>query len=307
MKVVFFGTPDFAVPALEEIVKEHEVIAVVTQPDRPKNRGHKLEPSPVKKAALAHSIHVMTPDKIKESVDEIPEADAYVVVAYGQIFPKVLLEKPKYGCFNIHASLLPKYRGAAPMQRAIEAGEEFSGVGIMQMDVGLDTGDVLAEESVEMKTMNIAELHDVLSQCGAKLMLRVLADAELQRLCPRKQDNSQASYAKMISKSDYEFSDDYTVDQVIRKIRAFQFLRAGYAGKRIKLYAVDTQSVQMGLYAVDSNGIPPAVNGDRARESLVVQGGKIWLQAADGCIEVTELQPENGKRMPASAFLNGLR
>lgn len=296
MKIVFFGTPDFAVPALEEMVREHEVVAVVTQPDRPKNRGHRLEPSPVKKVALAHDLPVLTPEGIRESVDEIPSADAYVVVAYGQIFPKALLEKPRYGCFNIHASLLPKYRGAAPMQRAIEAGEDVSGVGIMQMDVGLDTGDVLAEESVNLEDLDISMLHDTLSKRGAVLMAQVLRDAENGCLSPRKQDDAQASYAKMIGKYDYEFSSDWTVKQTICKIRAYLYIRAEFGGKRVKIYEVDAASAKR-----ENSNI------EKTRDSLCIEGGKLWLNATDGKVEVIQLQPENGKRMSASAFLNGLR
>lgn len=284
-------------PALKALLREHEVVAVVTQPDRPKNRGHRFEPSPVKVAALAHAIPVLTPEKIRESVEEIPYADAYVVVAYGQVFPQTLLEKPKYGCFNIHASLLPKYRGAAPMQRAIEAGEKVSGVGIMQMDVGLDTGDVLAEESVNIEAMNISMLHDALSEKGAALMAQVLRDVENDCLSPRKQDDSKASYAKMIGKHDYEFSSDWTIKQVVCKIRAYQYIRTEYGGRRVKIFAVDAAGAGKGHSNTEKMGDTP----------LTVKDGALWLNAADGRIEVTQLQPENGKRMPASAFLNGLR
>ena len=219
MKVVFMGTPDFAVGALESIIKAgHEITAVVTQPDKPKGRGKEVQISPVKACALEHGLPVFQPVKIKtqEAVTQLRtyEADIFVVAAFGQILSKEILDMPRYGCVNIHASLLPKYRGAAPIQWAVIDGEEETGVTIQQMNEGVDTGDILTQEIVRLDEKETgASLFDKLAVCGAELIVKTLAMIEAGSIVPVKQDDSKSTHAKMLSKDmgKLDFSQDAVV------------------------------------------------------------------------------------------------
>lgn len=280
MRIVFFGTPAFAVPTLRALSARHEVAAVVTQPDRPKHRGHKLHFSEVKEEALRLGLSVIQPEKLSECEGEIPDADVYVVVAYGQIFSEALLNKPKYGCFNVHASLLPKYRGAAPIQRAIEAGEDVTGVCIMKMDVGLDTGDVLLRREQSSKDMTSGQLESALSEMGADMMVEAL-----EIICRGEAvytgQSGEHTYAKMIRKEDFAFRGDLSYAQNLQKIRAFGYIKAAAFGRQIKIFAVE-------------------------RSDRDCADG-ICLGVSDGFLRVTELQPENSKRMSAQAFLLGIK
>lgn len=207
MKIVFMGTPDFAVGALEAMIQAgHEITCVVTQPDKPKGRGKEMQFTPVKECAVKHGIPVFQPVKIKtpEAVAELKtyEADIFVVAAFGQILSQEILDMPKYGCVNIHASLLPKYRGAAPIQWAILDGETETGVTIMQMNAGLDTGDMLVKTVVPIDAKETGEsLHDKLSEAGAKLIVEALVQIEQGTLTPEVQDDAKSCYAKMLTKS----------------------------------------------------------------------------------------------------------
>lgn len=287
MRAVFFGTPDFAVPTLKSTAEAHDVVAVVTQPDRKKNRGQKLRFSEVKEEALRLGIPVLQPERIADA--QIPEADVYVVVAYGQIFPRHLLDAPRYGCFNLHASLLPRYRGAAPIQRAVEAGEQETGVCIMRMDAGLDTGDVLLCRSVACEELSAAELSDRLSRVGAQLMLEALDLIESGEAVYQPQGDG-ASYARMIKREDYLYRPNFTVTQIMQKIRAFGYLKAEIDGKNSKIFKVE-----------------PSPHFFRGEDSVVFEQSGVFLKAADGYLQILELQPENGKRMPARAYLLGRR
>ena len=227
MKVVFMGTPDFSVPVLAKILEAgHQVGCVVTQPDKAKNRGKKIQFTPVKELAVEHGIKVLQPEKIKQDTEVLQTLKDYapdiiVVVAYGQIIQKEILDLPKYGCVNVHASLLPKLRGASPIQHAILQGEEETGVTIMQMDVGLDTGDMLSKASLVIGDRNCQQLHDDLAELGAKLLVETLPRIEAGNISPEKQDDSLSSYAGMISKQDGKIDFHKSPIEIQQQIRAF--------------------------------------------------------------------------------------
>lgn len=296
MRIVFFGTPAFAVPILSGLAECHEIVAVVTQPDRPKNRGHKLVYSEVKQEALKMELKVLQPVNIEAA--EIPEADVYVVVAYGQIFPERLLNSPKYGCLNVHASLLPKYRGAAPIQRAIENGDPITGVCIMKMENGLDTGDVLLSGEVEIADMDAVKLSEVLSKIGAKKILEALEQIEAGTVKYMKQGDD-FTYAKKITKADFELEFEKTYEQNVRKIRAFGYIKTMLDGKNVKIFKLD--DCQSGE---ESCGFVC----DKTDEAcILIQRGQIFIQFSDRRARVLELQPENSKRMSAKSYLLGRR
>ena len=227
LRIIFAGTPEFAVPALQALLdSEHEVIAVYTQPDRPAGRGRKLTASPVKTLALAHDLPVFQPDSLKTAEAQKTlvdlKADLMVVVAYGLLLPKAVLDAPTYGCLNIHASLLPRWRGAAPIQRAIEAGDAETGVTIMQMDIGLDTGDMLNKVNTTITVEdNSGSLHDRLSLLGATALTATLTQLQAQQLKPEQQDNTLATYAKKLSKAEAEIQWSESAERLVRKIQAF--------------------------------------------------------------------------------------
>ena len=212
MKIVFMGTPDFAVPCLEALINAgHEVAAVFTQPDKPKNRGHKMTPSPVKECAVSHDIPVYQPVSFRKSKSEDAVAayetlretdpDCIVVVAYGQILPKEILDLPRFGCINVHASLLPRYRGAAPIQHCIINGEKESGVTTMYMAEGLDTGDMILTDRIEIdERMTASELHDRLSEMGARLIVKTLEELEKGTAQRIPQTDENTCYASMLTK-----------------------------------------------------------------------------------------------------------
>lgn len=207
MKIVYMGTPDFAVGALQALIEAgHQVAAVVTQPDKPKGRGKEMQMTPVKSCALRNDIPVFQPVKVRtpEAVEMLRgyEADVFVVAAFGQILSEEILTLPRYGCINIHASLLPKYRGSAPIQRVILNGEKETGVTIMQMDKGIDTGDMLMQSVVPIAEKETGDsLHDKLADEGAKLIVEALRKLEAGELVPRKQNDEESCYAKMLDKS----------------------------------------------------------------------------------------------------------
>jgi len=278
MKILFMGTPDFAVHSLNALIaSQHEVTAVFTQPDKPRNRGKKVSFSPVKETALQHSIPVFHQLSGNE---ELLAVDCVIVAAYGVIIPERILKLPIYGCLNIHASLLPKYRGAAPINRCIMDGENESGITIMQMDKGLDTGDMLLKESVVIdEDMTATQLHDSLAEIGGRLIVQALDN--IDSLKPIKQDDNLATYAAKITKAECEIDLAKTAEQIINHIRGladYPCAYTNYEGKRIKIY--------------------------RAAEG-VAEG--IVLNCSDGMITLTEIQPEGKKRMSASDYLRGIK
>ncbi len=299
MKVVFMGTPDFAVGALEEIIKAgHEVTAVVTQPDKPKGRGKEMQISAVKAAALSHGLPVFQPVKIKtpEAVEQLRtyEADIFVVAAFGQILSKEILDMPKYGCVNIHASLLPKYRGAAPIQWAVIDGEEETGVTIQQMNEGVDTGDIISQEVVKLDAKETgASLFDKLAVCGAQLIVKTLDAIEKGNVTPVKQDDSKSTHAGMLNKEmgRLDFSQEAIVlERKIRGLNSWPSAYTHFKGKTLKIWDAD-------VVDADAGGECGSVS-EVSKDSFSIVTGK-------GILRINEVQLEGKKRMEVSAFLLG--
>ena len=302
MKVVFMGTPDFAVGALEEIIKAgHEVTAVVTQPDKPKGRGKEMQVSAVKACALSHGLPVFQPVRIKtaESVEQLRtyEADIFVVAAFGQILSKEILEMPRYGCVNIHASLLPKYRGAAPIQWAVIDGEEETGVTIQQMNEGVDTGDILSQEVIKLDAKETgASLFDKLAVCGANLIVKTLTDIEAGNIVPVKQDDSKSTHAKMLSKEmgRLDFSQEAVVlERKIRGLNSWPSAYTYFKGKTLKIWDADV---------VENAGM---AEGKECGCVCEVTKDSFSIVTGKGCLCIKEVQLEGKKRMEVSAFLLG--
>lgn len=284
MKIIFAGTPQFAASALAALLREHQVVAVLTQPDRPSGRGMQLTASPVKQLALQHGLPVLQPATLKaeDAQREIAalDADAMVVAAYGLILPQAVLDLPRYGCLNIHASLLPRWRGAAPIQRAILAGDAETGITIMQMDAGLDTGDMLLRQSCPVSpTDTAATLHDKLADLGADSILKALR--RLPELVPVKQDDAAATYAAKLLKSEGRIDWQQDARQLGLAVRAFNPFPVCYAtlaDTAIKVWQA-TPVAQQGepgvVLAADRHGITVACGKDALRlEVLQRPGGK---------------------------------
>ena len=301
MRVIFMGTPDFAVGTLQALLQsEHEVVAVVTQPDKPKGRGKAMQFTPVKEVAAEAGIPVLQPKKVREEavVEELRSyhPDVIVVVAFGQLIPKSILEMPKYGCVNVHASLLPKYRGAAPIQWAVIDGEEKSGVTTMQMDEGLDTGDMLLTEEVTLDPEETGgSLFDKLSQVGAQLLLKTLDALENAAVTPQKHPaESTTAYAAMLNKKMGEIDWSQSAVQIERLVRGLNPWPSAYthlAGKTLKIWKA---------------AVRPSREQKKELGSVILEDKKHFgIQTGDGVLEILELQLEGKKRMTADAFLRG--
>ncbi|WP_299824504.1 methionyl-tRNA formyltransferase [Phascolarctobacterium succinatutens] len=301
MRIVFMGTPDFAVGSLQALCEsgKHEIMAVVTQPDRPKGRGNKLLQTPVKEYALAQGLTVYQPQKVKtpEFVELLHELqpELIVVAAFGQFLSKEILELPKYGCINVHASLLPKYRGAAPIQYAIIKGEKESGVTIMQMDIGMDTGAMLDKVVVPIaENTTMGELHDALREQGAALLLEVIDKIATGTAVAEPQDNEQATYATLLDRSMEHIDWSKTAQEVHNLIRGFNPAPSTFTklpnGKSLKIW-----------------GSKMTDKSSAAAAGTVIETGKhsFFVACGEGVLEITEVQPESKKRMPAQVFLNG--
>lgn len=287
MKIIFAGTPHFAVSALAALLKEHQVVAVLTQPDRPAGRGMHLTASPVKQLALQHDIPVLQPATLKtEDIQRTIAtlgADVMVVAAYGLILPKAVLQLPRYGCLNIHASLLPRWRGAAPIQRAILAGDKETGITIMQMDEGLDTGDMLLRNICPIEATDTGNtLHDKLAEMGASSILEALRLLQEHRLVPVKQNDDAACYATKLVKSEAQINWRQDAQQIERAVRAynpFPVCHANLNGVMIKIWqarlCINEQGEQGKILAVDKRGITVACGKDALLlEELQRPGGK---------------------------------
>ncbi len=300
MKIIFMGTPDFSVPTLEALLaSEHEVAAVVTQPDKPKGRGKEIHMSPVKECALKHNISVYQPIRARDEafVEEmrVLHPDAMVVIAFGQILPKSLLELPKYGCINIHASLLPKYRGAAPIQWAVINGDEETGITTMLMDVEMDTGDMLEKKVVRLNPDETGgSLFDRLSLLGGDLILSTLDKLEKGEITPQPQEHEKATYVKKISKSmgDIDWTlDAVSIERLVRGLNPWPSAFTRLNGKMLKIWEA---KVLEDLKKQDPCGSVISADAD----GLKVQTGK-------GILCITSLQMEGKKRMDTAAFLRG--
>ena len=304
------GTPDFAASALRALCKAgHEVLLVVTQPDKPKGRSGKLQPSPVKEVALEMNLPLFQPEKIRdeEGIGRIEElhADICVVAAFGQLLPKRVLDAPKYGCVNIHASLLPQYRGASPIQQAIADGERVTGITIMQMDVGMDTGEILMQEQAEITDEDTAgTLFDRLAEKGATLIVKALPLIEQGKLTPVKQDEALATKCGKITKEAGLIDWNGSAADIVNHIRAYtpwptaHCMHEGKIMKILRAKAVTSEQLSS-LHTRESNQAPQA--------GTVVSADKtgIVIKCADGAVRVLELQPEGKKPMDAAGFLNG--
>lgn len=301
IRIVYMGTPDFAVEPLEAIIKAgYEVAAVVTQPDKQKGRGKEVKMTPVKECALRHGIPVFQPVKIKEpeAVAELEkyQADLFVVAAFGQLLSEEILNMPEYGCINIHASLLPAYRGAAPIQWAVLNGEKESGVTIMQMDKGLDTGDMLLKRSVELSPKETGDsLHDKLMRLGAELIVEALPKLEKGELVPEKQKDELSSYAKKLTKAmgQIDWSKDaVSLERWIRGLNSWPSAYTFFGGKTLKIWEAQV---------TEENGAQKAEPGQVvsvSRESFTVACGQ-------GELQILSLQLEGKKRVLTREFLLG--
>ena len=301
MKIVFMGTPDFAAGALKSLIDNgHEIVLVVTQTDKPKGRGKEVQFTPVKKVALEHNIEVFQPVKVKleESVEKLRSynADVFVVAAYGQILSKEILDMPKYGCVNIHASLLPKYRGAAPIQWAILDGEKETGVTIMQMNEGLDTGDMLTKVIVPIEDMDTGEsLFDKLAEAGAKLLIETIPQIETGTLKPESQDDSLSTYAKMIKKEmghiDWN-KEAVVLERLVRGMNSWPSAYTHFNGKTLKIWEAEVE--------VSETKATPGSVVEVTKDSIKVQTGQDLLV-------LKQIQLEGKKRMDVAAFLLGYK
>lgn len=300
MKLIFCGTPQFAVPTLEHLAGVHEIALVVTQPDRPKGRGMELAASPVKQKALELKLPILQPDKIKNNDEfraelERVAPEAIIVVGYGRIIPKWMLDLPRFGNLNLHASLLPKYRGAAPIQWAIAGGETVTGNTIMRLDEGLDTGPILLQREERIHPDDTAiTLAPRLAAAGAELMIEALTAIEQGTLTPHAQDNARATLAPILKKEDGRIEWARGAAETYNRFRAFQPWPGAFTHFRGKtLHIIDAQ---------------PALAGDVAQGTLAVAKDRVLA----GCgrstaLELREVQPEGKRRMSARDFVNGYR
>ncbi len=298
MKIIFAGTPQFAASALAALLREHQVVAVLTQPDRPAGRGMQLAASPVKQLALQHGLPVLQPATLRTEEAQrsiaVLDADVMVVAAYGLILPKAVLQLPRYGCLNIHASLLPRWRGAAPIPRAILAGDSETGITIMQMDEGLDTGDILLRHACPIAQNDTAQtLHDKLAVMGADSILEALRLLQKNRLTGVRQDDAAATYAAKLLKSEAQIDwrqDARQVERAVRAFNPFPVCHASLNGVAIKIWQAALQEGTQGeagkVLAVDKRGITVACGKDALR------------------LEV--LQRPGGKAQPAAQFLQAV-
>ena len=301
MKIVFMGTPDFAAGALKSLIEAgHEITAVVTQPDKAKGRSQELLPPPVKVVALEHGIPVLQPVRIKrpEEVEKLKQypADIYVVAAFGQILSQEILDIPEFGCLNIHASLLPKYRGASPIQHVIIDGEEKTGITIMQMDAGLDTGDMLYQKEIVISPKDTyASLHDKLMVLGGEAIVEALPLLEQGKLVPRKQEDALSCYAHLIDKTmgELNFTKSAEIlDRLIRGLNPWPSAHTTYHGKQLKVWEAEpVKSPKAG----------------KPGEILAVEKDAVLVAAGSGALRITSLQLSGKKRMSAHDFLLGVR
>ena len=303
MRVIFMGTPDFSVGTLEALIAAgHEVCLAVTQPDKPKGRGGKMQYTPVKEKALFYNIPVYQPKRVRdpECVEELRKynADVMVVVAFGQILPKEILEMTSYGCINVHASLLPKYRGAAPIQWAIIEGEKVTGVTTMQMDEGLDTGDMILKTEVPVAADETGEsLHDKLAAAGAALCVETLRALEDGTAVREKQGESPTAYAKMLTKElgNIDWAEPAVkIERLVRGLNSWPSAYTHWNGKVMKIWRAAAEAAE----TAETADVQPGTVVSVEKESFAVQTG-------DGVLRVLEVQMPGKKRMDAGAFLRG--
>lgn len=302
LNIIFAGTPDFAAQHLQALLEsEHNVIAVYTQPDKPAGRGKKLQASPVKQLAESHNIPVFQPKSLRnaEAQAELQalNADVMVVVAYGLILPEAVLNAPKYGCLNVHGSLLPRWRGAAPIQRSIWAGDAETGVTIMQMDIGLDTGDMLHKVTTPIEANETsASLYAKLAELAPPALLEVLNGLESQQFKAEKQDETQSNYAEKLSKEEAKLDWNLSAAQLERNIRAFNPWPMSFLTLEVEGMEQSIKVHQATVLPHQAKPTGTVVNVDKTGIQIATQ---------DGVLNITQLQPAGKKPMSVQDFLNG--
>jgi len=298
LKIVYAGTPDFAVAALEALAgSEHSLSAVYTQPDRPAGRGRKPQPSPVKLCALEHGIAVRQPVNFKNAAEiaalEALQADLMVVAAYGLLLPAAVLDAPRLGCINLHASLLPRWRGASPIQQAILAGDRRTGITLMKMDTGLDTGDMIACREIEIDSLwSAGELHDALAPLAAELLMNTLPGIESALAAAEPQDDSLASYAPRLDKRQAEVDWSKSREQLLREVRAYNPWPVSYT-------RFDDDNLRLWRAADGGDG-----DGGRPGEVVAHDRSGVFVRCGDGILQLTELQFAGRRRCDAAQALN---
>lgn len=299
MNIVYMGTPEIAAVILKALHEAgHRIIGAVTQQDKPKGRGNQVQFPAVKEMALSLNIPVYQPRRVKEpefiEVLKQLNPDVIVVAAFGQILSKVILDLPKFGCINVHASLLPKYRGSAPIQWSIIEGEEKTGITIMHMDEGIDTGDMISKKEITLSPKEtFGTLHDKLAEAAGPLLIQALADIEAGRATRTKQGDSNSIYARILDKSlgHIDFSQPAVkIERLIRGLNPWPSAYTSLEGKMLKIWDADVEPAQ-------ENGVPG--------EIIAVRKDAILVQTGDGILAVKELQLEGKKRMTAESFLRG--
>ncbi|WP_447970254.1 methionyl-tRNA formyltransferase [Nitrospira sp. M1] len=304
MRVIFMGTPDFSVPTLATLIdSEYSVVGVVTQPDRPRGRGKTVSPSPVKQLAMTHNVPILQPEKMKHpeflSALQAWQPDVMVVAAFGRILPKVILDLPPRGCLNVHSSLLPKYRGAGPIQWALINGETETGITTMLMDEGMDTGPILLQETVPIESDDTAtELSDRLAQVGGQLLLKTLRVWESNDITPTVQDGTKATMAPMLRKEDGAIAWTQPATTIHNRIRGLSPWPGGYTFCR---------QDRLSIWKTVPYDDDPEVTTSSEQPGTIVSVGKheILVKAGRGVLGITELQMANRKRMNVSQFLAG--
>lgn len=308
MRLIFAGTPDFAVPALEALHEAgHEILSVLTQPDRPAGRGRRIQPTPVKAAAQKLGIPVLQPEQLRDSetLETLRklEADLMVVVAYGMILPQALLDQPRFGCFNIHASLLPAWRGAAPIHRALAAGDPFTGITIMQMDATLDTGDILLTEAIPILATDTTEtLHDRLSDLGAETIVTALELLGQNALKPRPQDHQLATYAHKLKKQEAVIDWTRSATEIANQVRAFNpwpVAQSSLNGTAWRIWAADPVTATSTL-------LSPSTLPDDASPGTILSCSAegVYVATGEGVLALTRLQRPGGKPLHIEQLLN---
>lgn len=300
VRIVFMGTPDFSVPSLQTLVAEgYRVVGVVTQPDRPRGRKQELTPPPVKEAAMELGLPVFQPDRLRnpENVRQLLEwkPDLIITAAYGQILPREILESPRYGCINVHASLLPKYRGGAPIHHALIQGERETGVTIMYMVEALDAGDLLASRSIPIKEEDdVGTLHDKLAQLGAQLLIETVPALLEGKVQPVPQDDNRATYAPNIRREDERIDWNRSAQELVNQIRGLRPWPVAFTlwkGKPLKIWKAEPVSVR--------ESAAPGTVLSQAEEGVIVATGE------GGALRIQELQPAGKRRMTAEEFFRG--
>ena len=305
LKIIFAGTPEFAVPALEALLHcEHQVIAVYTQPDRPAGRGRKLQQSPVKRCALAAQLPVLQPRNFRAEQDlqqlQQLEADLMIVAAYGLLLPSAVLDAPRYGCINIHASLLPRWRGASPIQQAILAGDEVSGISLMKMDAGLDTGDVIQQRSLTIDpAWSSADLQDALSPLGAQLTLEALDDIESALQLAQPQDDSRSTYAPRLSKQQAQVDWSKPAGVLLREIHAYNPWPVSFS-------FLEEDSIRLWNARRCTSLVGESLLGEQPGQVVKHDREGVYVSCGDGVLQITELQFAGRNRCSAAQALNSI-